>query len=395
MGDEAFDAAKRLGQRENPGRLGEAPHRAAAAGDLKTQHCAKAALLRLGDEVGGVRGQARVMDGFNTRMLAQEHGDGAGRLLLALDAREQRPEAAQRQIGVEGRARDACNVGPVLHGLDIVRVGGNHGAADDIRMAVQEFGRGMDDMVGAERDRPLQGGRQEGVVDGDLRSRLFGARGKGADVDDPHHRIAGRFDHDEFGPAAERRGQRRLVAEVDERDAEMTFVRAGAEQPLDAAVAIIGGEDEIARLQRRQHEIDRRHPARQRHRAGAALEFGQGVGENVAGWIAGAGIFMRARPLETLEGEGAGEIDRRRHRAKGAVPRDAIGGGDGLGRFLVGHRSDSSVRVRWPKPVWLRPAPDGMGLAAPYGRGLVGPYKIGLAPLAQAVRRVAIAQKHV
>jgi len=44
-------------------------------------------------------------------------------------------------------------------------VGGDQRAADDVRMPAQVLGHRMHDDVGAQRDRLLQVGRGEGVVD--------------------------------------------------------------------------------------------------------------------------------------------------------------------------------------------------------------------------------------
>ena len=89
---------------------------------------------------------------------------------------------------------------------DVALRGRDHRAADNVGMAVEKFRHRMHDVIGPERNRPLQGRRQESIVDGDFGSGGFGARAKGADVDDAHHRIARRLDQDEFRRTDERRG---------------------------------------------------------------------------------------------------------------------------------------------------------------------------------------------
>src|SRR3546814_21027342 len=59
----------------------------------------------------------------------------------------------------------ADDIGPAAQPLDLAPVGGDHRAADHVRMAVEELGGRMDDIIGTERERALDGGREEGVVD--------------------------------------------------------------------------------------------------------------------------------------------------------------------------------------------------------------------------------------
>src|SRR3546814_4512795 len=86
-------------------------------------------------------------------MRLQPRRDQPGVALLAPHPREQRAQPAQRQPGIERRSRDADDIGPAAQPLDLAPVGGDHRAADHVRMAVEELGGRMDDIIGTERER--------------------------------------------------------------------------------------------------------------------------------------------------------------------------------------------------------------------------------------------------
>ncbi len=153
--------------------------------------------------MAGVAGQARIVDGLDRRVQLEHRRDQAGRRLLALDAGEQGPQAAQGLIGVERRAGDAQAVGPPGQLFMIGRIGRDHGAADHVGMAVDVFGGRVDHDVGAQLQRPLQGGRQEGVV-----ARHLGPRGMGAatdlgDVGDAQQGVGRGLDQHQLAPVGQ------------------------------------------------------------------------------------------------------------------------------------------------------------------------------------------------
>src|SRR5690606_87186 len=53
--------------------------------------------------------------------------------------------------------------------------------------------------------------------------------------------------------------------------------------------------------------------------------------------IGGPGVFVAEAPVETFEGEGAGQIERRRDGVKITVAGDPVRRGDGLRLTLLGH----------------------------------------------------------
>lgn len=73
-------------------------------------------------------------------------------------------------------------------------------AHEDVGVAVDVFGDGVDDNVGAVGEGVLDIWGHEGVVDDDEDAVLVGDVGDGADVDEREGRVGRGFDPDEFGP---------------------------------------------------------------------------------------------------------------------------------------------------------------------------------------------------
>ena len=112
MRDEAFDAAEGFGQSEHLDGFDESSRRFGAARQFKAQHGAEAGLLGLGDFMPRMRGEAGIVDGNDFRAPLKEACDGRGAGLLLPNSRKQGAQSAQRQIGVERRARHANRYSP-------------------------------------------------------------------------------------------------------------------------------------------------------------------------------------------------------------------------------------------------------------------------------------------
>src|SRR6185437_16293898 len=110
-------------------------------------------------------------------------------------------------------------------------------------MAVEVLGRRVHDEVRAERERLLPDGGQEGVVDYDERTGRVAERHEMLDVGDPQQRIARRLDPEERRGPGERGFDGRKIAEVDELDTPLATTPPGFEQPVGAAVAVVGRDD--------------------------------------------------------------------------------------------------------------------------------------------------------
>ncbi len=141
----------------------------------------------------GVRA-ARGQDGADARIGAQALGQDQGVVLRALHADVQGLQTAQQQPGgvrVGGGAADSPHLADARH-----EVRPAHAAArDQVRMAADVFGQGIEHEVGAQLQRALPQGAEEGVVDGDDRrfgliQRLGGGDCAG-DVDQLVGRIGG------------------------------------------------------------------------------------------------------------------------------------------------------------------------------------------------------------
>ena len=83
------------------------------------------------------------------------------------------------------------------------------------------------------------------------------------------------------------------------------------EESLRATVAVVRGDDDVAGIQKLQHERHRRHPSARDHTGGATLELRERLGELCARRIAAARVIVLARPVESLERERRREMDRR------------------------------------------------------------------------------------
>src|SRR3546814_10753192 len=88
------------------------------------------------------------------------------------------------EVRISDWSSDVCSSDlPAAQPLDLAPVGGDHRAADHVRMAVEELGGRMDDIIGTERERALDGGREEGVVDHHFGAGGVRARRDFGDVD--------------------------------------------------------------------------------------------------------------------------------------------------------------------------------------------------------------------
>ena len=83
--------------------------------------------------------------------------------------------------------------------------------------------------------------------------------------------------HTRLRPRLEGRAQRGGIALIDEIDNEIALRMQRGQQPIGAAVAIVGRNDARAMRQGRQDQGDGRQPRAGHHRAGAALQIRQGA----------------------------------------------------------------------------------------------------------------------
>ena len=156
------------------------------------------------------------------------------------------------------------------------------------------------------------------------------------DIDDAQERVAGRFDQYQARLALHGRRHGGRVVLIHEQQIELALGRTQAQQLVCAAIAIVRREDEIAWFASRQDEVDGGHAAANHRGAGAAFQFGQGLGQHVARGIAGPGIVVSARPLEAGEGVARRQVNRGAM-APNPPLADAVYSRDGLRRSRFAH----------------------------------------------------------
>src|SRR4051794_25323667 len=137
MGDQTLHTAQRLCEREPLHSLDKPPYLLDTSSEFEAQHSAKPALLRFGDRGAGMRCQPRIVGCCHLWMLIQICGDCPSCLSLTSYPGKQRAQAVERQIGVEGRACHAGDVGPLRHLCDILSRCRVDCAADYVGMSVQ------------------------------------------------------------------------------------------------------------------------------------------------------------------------------------------------------------------------------------------------------------------
>ena len=152
-------------------------------------------------------------------------------------------------------------------------LGGEDHAAERAALAVDVLGRGIDDAIGAERERLLHQRRGEDIVDDERRAVLMRDFRDRGDVDDFQRRIGRAFEEGRLRVGAHRGAPGVEIRPVDQRrgDAEarqqfLDDIETRAEQGL-------GGDDMVARLQlAHQRGGDRGHAAGGRARGLRALK---------------------------------------------------------------------------------------------------------------------------
>jgi hypothetical protein len=324
MRDEAFDAAQRFGEREAPQSVEERTHRGHAAFEFQRQHRAEALLLAARERMPRVVRQAGVVHGAHRGMFVEHGRDDARILFMHADARVERAQPAQGEEAVERRAGDAQRIGPPGEVCVVFRRARDDRAADDVAVAVDVFRRRMHHEVGAEVDRLLQRGRQEGVVDHRARADVVRRFDREAQVGDAQQRVGWGFDPDQRRIARECGGERTRIRQIGEHEFEVALLRERVEQAPAAAIRVVRGHEDLARREARvQHQRDRRHAGGGHHAARAAFQRGERIGEQVARGIAAAGVVVAALLVEAGEAEVRREHQWRRHRAEGLVMIDA------------------------------------------------------------------------
>ena len=179
---------------KQPDLLQHPEHRVLAALQSEREGAAVAAHLLLGERVLRVRLQPGMQHRRHFRMAAQPARDRERVAVMLLHAHGQRLDAAQHQ---ETILRAGAGSHGVLQEPDLLgqrRVSHDGGAADHVGMPVDVLGGGMDHDVHAEIQRPLEIGREEGVVANGNGAVPVCRRGHRFQIHQVHERVGRRFD---------------------------------------------------------------------------------------------------------------------------------------------------------------------------------------------------------
>ncbi len=168
---------------------------------------------------------------------------------------------------------------------------GENDAAETAALAVDVLGRGIDDAIGAERERRLEDRRREHVVDHELGPGVVGDGGDGGDVEHLQGRIGRAFQEEHLGVGPHRATPVVEIEPVDEGRGDAEPRQEVLHHPAARAEQRLGGDDVIAGLDLPDHRIvHRRHAARGGARGLGAFERGHAGFEHVDGRIGEARI---------------------------------------------------------------------------------------------------------
>ena len=206
-------------------------------------------------------------------MMAKEVRDPARAARLLGDANPQGFKRLEQGPGVERRKRGAGLAQEIVDMVGDELLARQDHAAEHAALAVDVFGGGVDDAIGAELQRMLQQRRGEHVVDDERRAGPVHDLGDAGDVDELERRIGRRFQERRLGVRTQRRPPRVKIRAVDEgrfdpetRQQFLDHIETRAEQSPR-------GDDVVARLELA-HERggDGGHAARGRARRLGAFE---------------------------------------------------------------------------------------------------------------------------
>lgn len=129
-------------------------------------------------------------------------------------------------------------------------VAGDGDSHDNVRVSVEVLGDGVDDDVGAEGERVLEVGGEEGVVDDEDGARVpLDNGGEGLDVDEAEGWVGGGLDPDHLGVGPEGGLDVLEVGHVDEGGVEANGGGDAVEVAVGAAVDVVDGDEVVAGLE--------------------------------------------------------------------------------------------------------------------------------------------------
>ena len=263
-----------------------------AAFDFEGDERAASGHLRHGEVALGVVGAGGVPDAGDLRLGGEEIGDGGGGAASGVDAQRQGFDAFEQEPGVEGRDRGAGIADEGLQRVLDPFGAAEHRATENASLAVDMFGAGVDDDVGAELEGFLQQRGGEDVVDHDDCAGRVGEVGHRLEVDDFEHRVRGGFEQDEVSRGGQGGAPLRHVGAVDEFGGDAVAGQQGGDDPVAGTEEGAGGDDAVAGLEvAEQSGVDGGHASGGGATGLGALDEGEAGFEHGHGGVAEAGVL--------------------------------------------------------------------------------------------------------
>jgi len=180
----------------------------------------------------------------------------------------------------------------------------------EVVVAAEVFGGRIDGDVGAEVEGALQHRGQKSVVDTNSRPRSRQRMPRAARSATPSRGFPGVSTSSAllFGRMAAATAA--VVAGINVADAQPQFAEDLVKDPVGAAVKILGDHQVVSAGKVQEEGGQRRHPRGEGQSAGAPLELGKSLLEQLAGRITRAGVVVTGALADTGVAVGGARIDR-------------------------------------------------------------------------------------
>lgn len=181
---EGFNATEGLSESENREIFHELARFANATLESERDDTAVVEHLFLGELVLGVRGETRIGDLLDARMLFEEFSDELTVLAVAFHANVEGLGTSYGEEGVESRRDSTDRILQKSNLLQKLRAATDSDTHDDVTVTVEVFGDGVDDHISAEFEGKLAIGGHKSVVDYHEQLVLVSNFSKEFDIDD-------------------------------------------------------------------------------------------------------------------------------------------------------------------------------------------------------------------
>ena len=229
--------------------------------------------------------------------------------------------AAKCEKTIEGGRRRARGILQELEPLVERTIAEADGTANHVRVSREILCCGVKDKIRAERERPLEEGRREGVIDETERPVAMSDLCGCPDVRDPKERIRRRLDPDKPGMPSHHALNLFDVGGFNKRKREAEVLQHAPKQPVGAAVDITRRNDVVPVLEQEHCRRRRPHAGGERQAVLSRLEARKRFLQGRAGRVVRSRVVIALMDAGRALREGARLIDR---------DGDRPGGGFGL-----------------------------------------------------------------